>query len=370
MAPQYKLVIKNRAGVKQAEMVDFIDLEYYKRVNAPGALKFRLQADHNAISSLVRDGQVEVWRRDTAQSIAWYADFYGLFRGYQYWFNGPKEYFQAGCPGQMSFLGRRNVAWFANTTNRTKFVGQPAETVLKTLVDYNCCANATTGNGRKRNGTLTGLSIQTNGGAGNTISWFCAWKPLLPELQAIAKIAGGDFDLVKTGAQTWEFRWYAGQLGTDRSSTVTFATDYGNMVDPLFRYDQSDEATVAIVGGGGEDSNRTVVTRTSANYSSTDNDVELFVDGRSDGTDTTALSSRGDSTLQKVRAKYEFSYKVHQTPASLYGKHYFLGDLVTARYRTVEVVQQVYEVTVRMPQSGQEQIDVRMRDLDPTLGGG
>lgn len=370
MAPQYKLVIKNRAGVKQAEVVDFIDLEYYKRVNAPGALKFRLRGAHTAINSLALDGQVEVWRRDITQGISWYADFYSLFRGYQYNYAGPKEYFTAGCPGQMSLLGRRIVAWYANTTDRTKFTSKPAETVLKTLVNYNACSSATVVNGRKRDGALTGLSIQTDGATGNTISWTCAWKPLLPELQSVALVAGGDFDLVKTGAQTWEFRWYAGQLGTDRSTTVTFATDYGNMVDPLFRYDQSDESTVAIVGGAGEDSARAVVSRSSSNYSATDNDTEMFVDGKNDGTDTNLLNSRGDSALNKTRAKQEFSYKVRQTPASLYGEHYFLGDLVTARYRTVEVTQQVYEVTVRMPQSGQEQIEVRMRDLDPTLGGG
>ena len=185
---------------------------------------------------------------------------------------------------------------------------------------------------------------------------------MLDQLQAIAQIAAGDFDLIKTGAQTWQFRFYAGQRGTDRSATVTFALELGNMAAPVYRYMRLVEKTVAVVGGQDTGVNRAVVTRTGTDYSAA-NDIELFVDGRSDDS-TAKLNARGDSALDKAQARNAFSYKVLQTPASLYGLHYFLGDLVKAKYKAINVTKQVYAVSVSFDgKDSKEIIDVEMRDL-------
>jgi hypothetical protein len=363
VAPQYRIVIKTAAGVKVADVTDFLSLGYTKQVDAPGLCQFVLDGNHAAISLLELDGQIEVYRRDVAHGISWYIDFYGLYRGTEQWRGTDKlERFKAFCPGQMSWLGRRNVLYYAGTANRSEFVNASAETVMKTLVTYNATSSATTGNSRLRNGAITGISVQADAAGGNTISWSCAYKNLLEQLQAIVNIAGGDFDLVKTGAQTWEFRFYSGQLGTDRSSTVTFALEYGNMDQPMYRYLRTTEKTVAVVGGQDQAANRAVVTRTGPAYSAA-NDIELFVDGRNDDT-TAKLNARGDEALDRAMARNQFNYKVLQTPSTLYGLHYFLGDLVKATYKTVSVTQQVYAVSVSFDSSdAKEIIDVEMRDL-------
>jgi hypothetical protein len=362
VAPQYRIVLKTAAGVKVADVNDFLSVAYTKQVNAPGLCQFILNGNHAAVSQLALDGQIEVYRRDQAQGIAWYADFFGLYRGTEQTSKAGLDLFTAFCPGQMSFLSRRHILYAAGTASRSEFAAVPAETVMKTLVNYNACANATTGNSRKRNGAITGLSIAVDAAGGSTISWSCAWKNLLDQLQAIAQIAGGDFDLVKTGAQTWQFRFYSGQLGTDRSSTLTFAMELGNMAEPVYRYMRMDEKTVAVVGGQDTGANRAVVTRTGADYSAA-NDIELFVDGRSDDS-TAKLNGRGDAALDKAQARNAFSYKVLQTPASLYGLHYFLGDLVKAKYKSVTVTQQVYAVSVSFDgKDSKEIIDIEMRDL-------
>ena len=81
MAPQYRIVTKTAAGVKLADVTDYIELAYLKQVNAPGALQFRLNGSHAAINNLELNSQIEVYRRDPVQDIDWYVDFYGLFRG-------------------------------------------------------------------------------------------------------------------------------------------------------------------------------------------------------------------------------------------------------------------------------------------------
>src|SRR5690606_30648784 len=138
------------------------------------------------------------------------------------------------------------------------------ETVMKALVTYNATSSGTTADGRIRNVATGGLTItvEADGGGGNTVDWYCAHDHLLETLQKLARIAGGDFDLIKTAATTWDFKFYDGQRGTDRSSSVIFSLDHGNMARPRYQIDRREERTVAIVGGGGEGDDRTFVTRT------------------------------------------------------------------------------------------------------------
>jgi len=371
MTADFKLIVRSAAGAKTAEITDHLQLAYRKAVNAPGLASFALNGDHAAIALLTDKCQVEVWRRNVALGIDWYADFYGLFRDPESGFTD-RNTFLARCPGQMTMLGWRHIAYPADTVDRSKFTSKPGETIMKQMVKYNATGSGTTGDGRIRNataaGVLTGMatiSNQADGGAGNSLDWYCALDNLLASLQKLARVAGGDFDLIKTGAATWEFRWYLGQRGTDRSATVTFSLGYGNMAVPRSRYNRMDEKTVAIVGGGGENSARTFVTRTGANHA-VGNDIEMFVDARGEGTVTAALNARGDMKLDQAQARQEFTYRVLQSPASAYGKHYCvagdIGDLVKGRFGTTTATQKIMAVEVTSTADKVETIDVEMAD--------
>lgn len=344
----YKLRFYSAAGALVAEIVNFEELCYAKRVNSPGLCTFTLDGDHAAIDLLEHRSQIEVWRANPNQQLDWHCDFYGLYLSPNR-FQSERNVFTTVCPGQMWLLGTRYVAWYADTADRTKFASDPAETIMKTLVDYNACANATTGNGRLRNGAITGLSIQTDGGRGNSLDWNCAWRNLLTTLQGLALVAGGDFDLIKTAAQAWKFRWYTGQRGDDRSASVVFARERGNMMHPHYRHDRLNEKTVAIVGGQGEKGERDIVIRTGDDYSAS-NDVEIFVDAKNRAT-TAGYNAAGDKRLSELQARQEFSFEVVQTPSCFYGQvasggDYELGDLTTARAFGVECEPKVVGVTV------------------------
>ena len=357
--PSYKLRFYNTSGQLVAEVTDFLELAYAKRVNEPGQLAFVLAGDHGAISQLTHRAQIEVWRRNARQSLDWYADFRGLFLDQERSYTD-RPYFLGNCPGQMIMLSWRHVMWYSGTTNRSTFSSQPGESIMKNLVDYNCCANATTGNGRVRDGIITGLSIQADASGGNSLDWNCAWKNVLSQLQSVARVGGGDFDLIKIGDASWQFRFYAGQRGSDRSSSVIFSLGRGNMARPRYRFDRTKERTVAVVGGKGAGAARATVARTGDDYSAT-NDIEMFVDARSCST-TAGLQTAGDMKLAQARARREFSFDVLQTPSCLYGLHYCengeLGDLVTARYDNIEVTQKIAGVTVALRRDGQESITV------------
>ena len=363
MSVQYQLRIYSRGGSIQHILTDMLNLAYTREVNSPGVLSFDLHGAHQAINDLQTDSQVEVWRRDPAIGLDWYCDFRTFWRGERRAANSDgTRLYTALCVGQQDLLRRAIVAYPAATANRTEFTTAKAETIAKYLVTYNATSSGTTGDGRARSVTLSGVSVESDGARGNTLSMRTAWRNLLAALQDVAQLGDGDFDLVKTSTAAWEFRWYDGQLGTDRSGTVRFALNYGNMANPVLKRDYSREPTVAIVGGQGAESSRTVVVRTGTNYDATYNAAEIFVDSRNETT-TAALQATGDFELSLGQARGDLTFDVLQVPQTYYGLHYTLGDLVTGIYEGYSATKKVRKVAVSLSEDGSEKISVELKDV-------
>lgn len=351
MPPFYELRVYNVAGSQTALITDALDLNYVKRVNEPGLLTFTLPRGHDATQYLIDKAQVEVWRADDSYSITPYCDFYGMVRKMSV--KGlPTERLTVTCPGQMSMLGWRTVNFRAAVANRSLFTARPAEEIMKNLVTYNATTSATVANSRISDGTWADrtITIQAGTTGGNTRDWECTQKNLLGTLKDLSRVAGGDYDLVKTAASTWDFRFYSGQLGTDRTASVIISEERGNMANAELIVDRSEEKTVAIVGGQGEKANKTYVTELGTNYS-TSNKIEMYVDGSSYST-TAGLTATGQSALYQQQAKTSLSFQVLQTPNTLYGVNYVLGDLVTVEFDGTTYTQKVSGVTVTWKPSG------------------
>lgn len=362
MAAEYKIRVYDRTGTLRYELVDYRALAYTKAVNAPGMAIITLDGQAPVVGAIDLDWQVEVYRRDLTYSLAWYCDFYGFFRDAEERAdeNGVRSA-TLYCPGQMSLLSRATVAYPAGTANRTVFTSDPAETIAKMLVTYNATSSGVTGDGRKRDVTLPTITVEADAAAGATLDINCAWVNLLGVLREVADVGSGDFDLVKTGAAAWEFRWYDGQLGTDKSGTLAFSLSQGNMTNPVLRRSTLDERTVAIVGGQGEEGARDVVVRTGANYDAAYNAVEVFVDARQ-MTTTAGLNAAGDAALSGYQARYDLRFDVLQIPSTVYGRDYVLGDLVTAVFGGYTSTKQVSSVAVEFGVNG-ERLSIGMEDV-------
>jgi hypothetical protein len=237
---------------------------------------------------------------------------------------------------------------------------------MKTLVDRNAvAANATAAAGRDRDAPDYGITIEADAAGGNTVDWTANRNhKLLENLQALARVGGGDFDVIYTSSTTREFRFYT---GTDKTATITFAENLGNMDNVRFRQIRSVERTAAIVAGTGQESARTKTVRTGTNYSSA-NDIETFVDAKDLGaSDSTATrSARGDARLDESEARDEFAFDVVQTEGIYYGPSgngsYALGDLASAvRPDGVTVTQQIYGVSLAWRPGQKEQIGIEVR---------
>lgn len=358
MGTEYRLDLHTAAGVAQSTLTGggtggFRTLAYSKRVDEGGRLVFQLDGDNAAIATLEHKGIVEVWRRNAEEGIAWYNDFTGLYLDQERRYTDAGQ-FVATCLHPLWLLGTRRILYYAGSLNLSKFTNDPAETIMKTLVEYNAGASATVGNGRLRTPGTLNITCAADTAAGGVVDWYCAWDNLLSSLQALSLIGGGDYDLVENGAGAWEFRWYTGQLGTDRSASVLFSLELGNMRNPVYRRTRSTEATVALVAGQDEGADRKTRIRTGADYAVA-NDIETYINAATATTDA-ALDAQGDKALRDLQAEHEFTFEVIQGGSKLYGRDYFMGDLVKAKYDTIEVTRKVVGVSVEWLQDGTENV--------------
>lgn len=321
-----KVKVFDTSGVLQAELTDFNYLAFTRWVNRAGLIELGLRGDHDLLGSIGDKWQFEIWQK--TDTVDWVREISGIYR-YIEWKYEKTPRATIRCDGILSMLGWRTVAWYAGYTDRSQFIGKKAETIANTLVKYNATSSATAANGRDRDGAISGLTVESDGGGGNTLDWYCARANLLETLQKLALVGGGDFDLIKTSSSTYEWRWYDGQLGSDKTSEIIFAMDRDNMQNPVYINDRQGEKTVAIVGGKGEGSERAIEIRTSSNYNATSNNIETFV-GATDVDTTAGLQARGDGKLAETKAIQKFEFDVIQIDGCQYQRDYQLGDLVSA----------------------------------------
>lgn len=364
---EYRIDCFDASGLKVAEISDYYELSYVKKVNEPGLAMFILEGNHRDISKFVHDGIVKIMRRniDPDINLDWYVDFIGLYRGEESWNREGKEYFKAIVPGDLKLLDDYIIAFTPSIIDKTSFTNKPSETVMKNIVKYNATSLGTVANGRKRNATLKGITVASDTLAGNNItSDDFAYDTLLGKLQDLAKISGDDFSLTLTSGANWVFNYHVGQLGTNRTSTVTFSLDRGNMANPKYTYDRTNEKTFAIIAGAGTNTTRVVTLTSGANWSLT-NDIETFVDASNSGTVISSLVTKGKEKLDTLRAREYLTFDVLQTVATYYGLHYFLGDKVTSIYKNHTIIQKVQGISVSYKNGNNalETIKVELRQI-------
>lgn len=374
MATRYQVVLKNTAGVQVAllplDAGAALRLEVHRRVNAPDFHRLTIDGTSVYVVNFVLDAQVEVWRRDIASSpvIDWYREYEGFHRtGVESVDDNGQQYFDDYGVGYDFLIEGRHILYPAGSAQASK--SGAGETAMKAYVNENAGPGATTPP-RLFAGAFTGLSIQAGGGAGSTWTGERAYRNLLEVVQEIGFASLVDFKTVGVGAALFEFRAKASPWGADRSvgnaagnAPVIFSLDFGNMGRPTYSLNRRQEISAAISLGQGIETDRQVIQRTDAvaiaaslwnrREATRQANTEITVAG---------LNAVGDRLLEEFKAQENFTFQVIQTPATLYGRDYFLGDIVTARFKTVERDIKIVGVDI-VVERGVERIDVLLSDV-------
>lgn len=342
----------------------FLDLMWRKKRNDQHFCEFTLDYNSPDVALLSDKDQIEVIRSDFDRGLTEYTSFDGIYRDAFVGFDSSTKLltFTARAYSYEHLLTWRDIAYPANKVNYTKFTNAKSETILKRLVDTNIGANALASNGRVEDAAYTGFSVEADSTRGNTLSIGISHQNLLDALKKVVDAAGGGFKVTRTGLLTFRFDWVVPEDRTTGSAAVIFSLQNGNMGDPKLAIERSKERTVAFVGGGGEDDNRVVRAVHGTNYSAT-NHIEMFVDARNSGVDTTVLDGIGEIKLEEVKYRNVIDYDVLQTEKTQVERDYFLGDKVKAVFADVNQSQYVDEIIFSYKGSDRkENVSVAMKD--------
>jgi len=363
----WQVVLKDVAGATAARFVLSAEggvesLTAMNRVNCVGAFSLLLPkaADESVATFLARmalfelDGQVELWRRDAANGVDWYLVHEGLVRGRRFYVTAPTAMVcEITGRGYTDLLTRRIIEAAAGSDGAVK--SGAAETVIKEFVDEQAGPSAGTR-------ALTGLSVEADSAKGNTVNISAPYKGLYETCRDVAAVGGGDFAIVGVGDALFEFRWYNGQLGTDRTATVRFSYELGNMATPEVALLRQDEVSAVLVAGQGEGSARVTEWRTDATRIalSTWNRIERYMDARDVGAQA-GLQARGDAALEDGTPRNALSFTPAQLPSCAFDVHYFLGDKVSAAFLGHEATKRVMQATYSVNAQG-EKVTVGLED--------
>jgi len=356
MAISYTSIIYTSAGVAQSYSDGFLDIVVTRAVNGIDMLRIVYEGSSDAVPYCTYGSIIEVWREDNSVSIAYYREFAGIIR-YIETVIGEITLVTMQAVGFNALLADRIVAWPAGVANRSVFNAVPAETALKLLFDYNLGANATVANGRITDGVLSGTTAYSTTGAGNAISISVAGQNLLTAMQRIQENAGGDFALVFTAPNTFDFQWYTGQLGLNRSADVVFNIGNGTIGQLRIITDRIVDATAAIVAGQGEGALRQYVTRPTTLPTGLDL-RERWVDARNQSV-TAQYQQAGDIVLAEAeRQRGRVEAQILQSDALRYGRDYFFGDIVSVYDGTTMLTRKIQSIGLHFASDGSEAIDV------------
>ncbi len=323
-------------------------------VNRPAVFALRLDGQDPRVALFEPDSLLEGWWTDAEQGIAWRREFVGLCVDWRKWTDvqGNKHY-------QVSGLGLEDVL---NRTIIDQDAGSAAsrktgagETVLKSWVNQEAGPGAGT---RAR----SGLSIEADAAKGGTWSGQRSNRNLLTVCQQVAEATGLQFRIERTGAFTFEFQVVE---PTDRTATIRFSEEFGNMGEPVVTHAQSQVVNWIKAGGDGAGASREVA------YESDAASIALSPWGRRERFVNAAgqaagneLSDRANQELLLNQAQNGLEFTVLQTPGTLLGKHYFLGDHVSALYDGVRYTRRIDRVAWTVNADG---VTIRVETVEAAL---
>jgi hypothetical protein len=332
----------------------FRHIGYSKRVNTVGVYSLEMTDEPGLSDYFPLDAQIEVWRALPDFGIGWYKEFEGLHRTpvTQKPLQDPK-YRRSHGQSYLDLIDRRYILYKAGSAGAEK--SGPGENVIKAFVRENAGSLATLANGRLVDGQTTGLSVQANGGLGAQWEGSRAYKKLLATIQEIGIATGVEFEVVGTGAATFEFRTYYPRIGTDRSTIgldrttgfnasgntpVIFDEDLKLITDVSYSKNRTGEKTVAIALGQGEGVDRATSVQIAADRvdDSPWNKIEETINSTQETTDAgLAAAAQGVLDENGIIRKYSFQARHSKDSKLVYGRDYFVGDLVTAIVEGEEV---------------------------------
>jgi hypothetical protein len=308
---------------------------------------------------------VQVWRGPEDGRLSLFNVY--LLAGYKWAMSGAKEGLDLYGLDPNWLLQRRHVVQFSGTaqTQKTDYI----DDMMKEVVSENFVSSiwSPTAGATLRN--WTSFAVDPQNAFGPVTSREFAWQnvlQLLKDLAGTSKEQGTEVffevvPVVELNTISFLFRTYTGQPRIDMSSYgVLFDQARGNMRDPFYEVDYSQEINYAYGRGQGEEEDALIQEAgDAARYRASKWAFsEGVANGRS-GSTAEAVLADARAALRLGRPRQRFGAQVVDTQGVQFGRDWGWGYRVRARYRQ-EYVCLVRTVALSVADNNEEQIDARL----------
>ncbi|MCL2352613.1 MAG: siphovirus ReqiPepy6 Gp37-like family protein [Firmicutes bacterium] len=219
----------------------------------------------------------------------------------------------------------------------------PAESVIKALINRNLGAGAEAGR------AIPEVAVPQDKGRGAVVTVQTAYRPLDEEVRRVCMDAGVGI-AVNLDAAGKKFTAEV-VFGADRTAgqsalpPVVFSAEFDNILEQKLVESALDYRNTAITGGKGDGVTREIVTvYENAPVAGMDR-REMFADIRDSAVTSAMLPDRGREALGMRPAVAALDGKVNPFHSLVYGRDYFLGDIVTRAYGLAALDTRITEVT-------------------------
>jgi len=360
---QYLVNILNHAGEKIAIIPSWRSLSIEKSINNFSTHTLSLDLDDPAVQYFAKDRFVQVMRSDVHEGMNWYQEYIGFHRTPSHQITeAHNKIFTSYGRSLEDLLNRRSILYYAPHD----YTG-PADNVMKQIVRENLGSLATVVAGRLRDGVFDGLQVEADSSQAPQWHGGRSYRNVLEVLKEISLSASVDFKidfLAPTSTTLVGFRFVTGYPSLGDTLNLRFGPEYGNVAVPQYTASATEEVNVLVVAGGGTEAARTIyIGTTPAILESPWNDIELVRDSRNEA-DLTGLANTANSELLRLGERHSFVFQLIQTPTTLYGRDYHLGDTITVRFGSIVHTHKIVGVRITVNREGSEQIVCDFSDTE------
>lgn len=352
---RYQVRICDDTGATQAVPRDFQSCRYVLRADGEiGMCEMVLprRKYEDMLKSSNPDWRIQIWRS---------------VNGLTYTLDGDMEYFildwdttddtiKITAPSLQHLLTRRINAFYAGYQDIPSGTGAIYSGPVTTIMYQVVSANFASVN-PERDVIAVGYypaGFQINGplGTGPSLAIQCSRENVLTIINKMAEASftqgAWAVGLVRSDGQTWRFDAHINFAGVDRRRTLVLSPELSNVQNAVLSENSIDQKSAIIAAGRGTGKARSLSVQTSTariNASIIGYNEAFAEDTNARGSQVTDLAR---AQLRKLRTITEFSCDLTQSPNTVRGVHYDIGDLLRVKYlrRNIDMRLDVVEVTL------------------------
>lgn len=364
---EWYVEFRDHDGTLRAVFDDWNSLQLEHTLNSYSSHTLSVLDGDPRLDFVYTDSIVVARRRIPEVGLDWYAEYVGFHRTPQHQTTelGVQLYTSYGR-GLVDLIRRKKILQYSGSGESDK--EGPGETVMHEFVDENGGPGTVA---TIADQTLPSFTLGPDLGRGLYWQGARAWRDLLATVQEIADFSGVDFDVIANELEppAFQFRTYWPQRGLDRTygnadgnSPVIFSTDFANLSKPSFTVSRTEEATAVLALGQGQEEQRDYVLVESPDKDDSPWNYIVATKNASQEEEADGLEDAALAELARVGKQESFAGEILQTSSFVYGRDYFVGDLVTCRYGSIERNKKVLGARIVVAE-GKETISITLGDL-------